>query len=206
MIICSPCAHANPSQHQVLLALTFPAASHQVASLPTSLEAPQPAAAAAAVEQPDSPRAVTLELHADKEWQRMFAVLTISDSASSRRSNSSNRTTAAAAEGRMGAASHRLADVLDGAPSTPSARAAATGPLLQEAPSTPARMEGGTSASQGADVTPRRSSFLAGEFSRVQQLRSTPPRATDAEARSVRLHTFCPAPAHPVAFDCDMAM
>lgn len=168
------------------------------------------AAAAAGVDpQPDSPRPVTLDLIGDKEWDRLFAVLTLSDSASARHSSSSGATSSAAADGQAGAAasaddrsvgirSHRLSRAVGTAATAPSA----AGTAVQEAPGTPVRRQEGGSGSGGnpAELTPsRRSSFLAGEWQRVQQRRlNTPPRAAAGAGNSTACAPYVP--------DCDMGM
>jgi hypothetical protein len=132
-----------------------------------------------------------LDLVGDKEWQRLFAVLTISDVATSRHNGSGTGGAqgSTAATGRPGTASHRFAPAL-GAPSDAAAAAAP----MQEAPSTPVRVEGSSSQHE-CDVTPsRRSSFLMGEFNRVQQMRlntPTSPPAAAAAAAAAAGHVFC---------------
>lgn len=182
-------------------------------AIPASPDAPQEAAAAAAAdaeEQPDSPRPVSLELIGDKEWQRLFAVLTLSDTAAGRASGAGgseagqDQPGTAAAAGAAGAAysrsvgirSHRLSRALH-VSELPTAAAAAA--VVQEAPSTPARREGG-GGSAGCDVTPsRRSSFLAGEWQRVHQQRLSTPQAPQPPAAAAGRDAVTPFGA-----DCDM--
>lgn len=189
----------------VWLLLFFACCCVQLAS-PASPDAPFEAAAAAAdaEEHPDSPRPVSLELIGDKEWQRLFAVLTLSDTAAGRASSGAGSGAAqdqpgaaAAADDRsVGIRSHRLSRALH-VSELPTAAASAA--VVQEAPSTPARREGGSSGgSARCDVTPtRRSGFLAGEWQRVHQQRlGTPPAPQPAAAAH---HAIA-----PFGSDCDM--
>ena len=80
---------------------------------------------------------------------------------------------------------------------------------MQEAPSTPVRREAGSggSSSNAGDAcmeTPTRSSFLAGEFSRVQR-RNTPPvvAAVAGAAAAVFVNGHVP---YAACYDSDMAM
>jgi hypothetical protein len=129
-------------------------------------------------------------------------VLTISDAAASRcSSNGSDRqpgTAAAATEARgVGSRSHRLTHAVDTSAAATAGGLSAAGAVVQEAPSTPTRLEGAGSGAIACDLTPtRRTSFLAGEWQRVQQQRlSTPLRAPAAAAGSA-----------PFEADCDMGM
>lgn len=190
--------------------LRFFASCHLQLASPASPDAPHEAAAAAAdaEEHPDSPRPVSLELIGDKEWQRLFAVLTLSDTAAGRASSQAGSeaaqdqpgAAAAAVDDRsVGIRSHRLSRALH-VSELPTAAAAAA--VVQEAPSTPARQEGGggSGSSAGCGVTPsRRSGFLAGEWQRVHLQRLGTPPAPQPAAAAAGHHAVA-----PFGSDCDM--
>lgn len=186
--------------------LHFSASCRLQLASPASPDAPYEAAAAAGVEE--HPKPVSLELIGDKEWQRLFAVLTLSDTAAGRASSGAGSEAAqdqpgaaAAADDRsVGIRSHRLSRALH-VSELPTAAASAA--VVQEAPSTPARREGGGSgsgSSAGCDVTPsRRSGFLAGEWQRVHQQRLGTPPAPQPAAAAAAHHAVT-----PFGSDCDM--
>lgn len=127
---------------------------------PTLLQAPAPQAAA---ETPPPQERVCLNLVTDKEWQRLFAVLTISGQPKRAGEYDSNQ-------------QQQQANA-DNTASGTSNTAATTAAAVEVAPATPSRSE---TASQAAIVapeaaTPKRSSFLLTEFTRVQA-RLTPER------------------------------
>lgn len=129
-------------------------------------------------DEEDGERA-TLDLVPDKEWQRLFAVLTLSGQPRSGPSSAQQQQQAPAAAQQQPAA---VRPNYSAGASTSAAAAAAAAPpaaaaaVAADAPSTPTRREGETQAAAAAAVhsgcvTPsaaRRGSFLLGEFSRVQ--------------------------------------
>lgn len=106
---------------------------------------------------PEPEEHVCLNLVTDKEWQRLFAVLTISGQSKQKEQQ-------------------QCASEADS--SYNSAAAAVTAATVEVAPATPTRQEADMQASLSAacgSVSPRRRSFLLREFTRVQA-RMTPER------------------------------
>lgn len=118
---------------------------------------------------------VVLDLVTDKEWQRLFAVLTISTQ--DRRTG--EREQQHEPEQQQQLTHQRSSRAWDSptaaAPAAGAAAAAAGTSAAAAAPTTPARHESEQAAAAPEAVTPTRRSFLATEFSRVQA-RLTPER------------------------------
>lgn len=120
---------------------------------------------------------VCLNLVTDKEWQRLFAVLTIS--------GQPKRASEQGDQQQQQPPSTNIGGIACSSAGAASSSAAAAN--VEVAPATPSRREAGpqtVAAAAGGEVaTPQRRSFLLTEFSRVQA-RLTPERAAPSQRSS----------------------